>query len=91
MGLVAVAGRVKISELKAHLSEYLRKVQRGFSITVLDRDTPVAMLSPPSGSPPKTSPAVREGSGRLASIRVQPALPVRTDSLALLVEDRSRR
>jgi len=88
---MAVAGRVKISELKAHLSEYLRKVQRGFSITVLDRDTPIALLSPPSGPPRRTPLTVREGRGRLASIRAQPALPVPTDSVALLLEDRSRR
>ena len=91
MGLVSVAGRVKISELKAHLSEYLRKVQRGFSVTVLDRDTPIAVLSPPSDLARGTAPAVRKGSGRLALIRAQPTLTVRTDNLALLVEDRSRR
>jgi len=91
MGHMGVTGRVKISELKAHLSEYLRKVQRGFSVTVLDRDTPIAVISPPSEPARRTAPTVRKGSGRLTSIRAQPSLSVRTDSLALLVEDRSRR
>lgn len=39
--------RVKISELKAHLSEYLRAAQRGEQILVCDRDTPIALFGPP--------------------------------------------
>lgn len=39
--------RVKISELKAHLSEYLRAAQRGEQILVCDRNTPVALFGPP--------------------------------------------
>ncbi len=38
--------RVRVAELKARLSEYLRLVRRGHSVTVLDRDTPVARLVP---------------------------------------------
>ena len=38
--------QVRIAELKARLSEYLRAVRGGESITVLDRDTPVALLIP---------------------------------------------
>jgi prevent-host-death family protein len=38
--------QVRIAELKARLSEYLRAVRRGESIAVLDRDTPVAHLVP---------------------------------------------
>lgn len=37
---------VRIAELKAKLSEYLRSVRKGHSITVLDRDTPIARLVP---------------------------------------------
>ena len=33
---------VRIAELKARLSEYLRAVRRGETIAVLDRETPVA-------------------------------------------------
>ena len=90
MGLMSAPAKVKISELKAHLSEYLRKVQGGQSVTVLDRDTPIAVLSPPPSAQARTSLALRKGGGRLSSIRVQPALSVRTDSVALLLEDRSR-
>ena len=55
--------RARIAELKAHLSEYLRTVRRGETVTVLDRDTPVARIvpirqpglrvrKPASGAPP---------------------------------------
>ena len=37
---------VRIADLKARLSEYLRAVRRGESIAVFDRDTPVAQIVP---------------------------------------------
>jgi prevent-host-death family protein len=37
---------VRIAELKARLSEYLRAVRRGETIAVLDRDTPIAQIVP---------------------------------------------
>ena len=84
-------GKVRISELKAHLSEYLRKVQRGLSITVLDRETPIAVLSPPLTGQATTSQALRKGGGRLGSLRARPPLSAKMDSLAALLEERSRR
>lgn len=38
--------QVRIAELKARLSEYLRAVRRGETIAVLDRETPVAQIVP---------------------------------------------
>lgn len=38
--------QVRIAELKAKLSEYLRAVRRGETIAVFDRDTPVAEIVP---------------------------------------------
>jgi len=38
--------QLRIADLKARLSEYLRAVRAGESIAVLDRDTPVAQLIP---------------------------------------------
>ena len=38
--------QVRIAELKARLSEYLRAVRGGETISVLDRDTPVAQIIP---------------------------------------------
>lgn len=37
---------VNVTELKAHLSAYLRKASRGARIVVHDRDQPVAQLGP---------------------------------------------
>lgn len=37
---------VKVAELKAQLSAYLRAARRGHTVTVCDRDTPVARLVP---------------------------------------------
>jgi prevent-host-death family protein len=41
-----VMRKVGIADLKAHLSEHLRKVRAGRTLTVLDRDTPVAQIVP---------------------------------------------
>jgi len=38
--------QVRIADLKARLSQYLRAVRGGETIAVLDRDTPVAQLVP---------------------------------------------
>jgi len=38
--------QVRIAELKAKLSEYLRAVRRGETIAILDRETPVAQIVP---------------------------------------------
>jgi len=37
---------VRVAELKARLSEYLRVVRRGHTVTVLDRETPIARIVP---------------------------------------------
>lgn len=38
---------INVSELKAHLSKYLRKASRGGRITVRDRDEAIAEIGPP--------------------------------------------
>jgi antitoxin (DNA-binding transcriptional repressor) of toxin-antitoxin stability system len=38
---------INVSELKAHLSRYLRMASRGARITVKDRDEPIAQIGPP--------------------------------------------
>src|ERR671918_515626 len=38
---------INVSELKAHLSKYLRMASRGTLIVVKDRDEPEAQLGPP--------------------------------------------
>jgi antitoxin (DNA-binding transcriptional repressor) of toxin-antitoxin stability system len=37
---------INVTELKAHLSEYLRMASRGSRIVVKDRDEPIAQLGP---------------------------------------------
>lgn len=37
---------MRIAELKARLSEYLRAVRNGETISVLDRETPIAHIVP---------------------------------------------
>ena len=41
-----VMKQVRIADLKARLSEYLRAVRRGETIAVLDRETPIAQIIP---------------------------------------------
>ena len=42
---------IKVTELKAQLSRYLRQASRGERITVRDRDEPIAELGPARGEP----------------------------------------
>jgi antitoxin (DNA-binding transcriptional repressor) of toxin-antitoxin stability system len=42
---------INVTELKAHLSKYLRLAARGARIVVKDRDEPVAQLGPPDVEP----------------------------------------
>ena len=83
---------VKIAELKSRLSAYLRRVRRGQTITVLDRDTPVARLEPVTASASRL--AVREpaaGAQRPGDVRLPPPLRLKRDVLALLEEERGER
>jgi antitoxin (DNA-binding transcriptional repressor) of toxin-antitoxin stability system len=39
---------INVTELKAHLSKYLRMASRGSQILVRDRDEPIAQIGPPA-------------------------------------------
>ena len=78
---------VGIAELKARLSEHLRAVRNGGTVTVLDRDTPIARIVPYAASPLE----IRKARRRLRDLKLPPRPAKRTDSLAILVEDRRRR
>ena len=81
---------VGIAALKARLSYYLKEVQRGKSLTVLDRKTPVAQIVPCSR---KTPLAIRPRVRELSAFKRPPPLrgvKGRVDSLALLMEERNR-
>jgi len=78
---------VGIADLKARLSEHLRAVRKGKTLTVMDRTTPVARIVPYAAEPI----AVRRATRRARDLRL-PAPPVApTDSLAVLLDDRRRR
>jgi antitoxin (DNA-binding transcriptional repressor) of toxin-antitoxin stability system len=78
---------VGIAELKARLSEHLRLVRKGRTLTVLDRDTPVARIVPYVNSPLE----VREATRRPRDLPAPPPFPHATDSVAILLDDRRRR
>ncbi len=78
---------VGIAQLKARLSEHLKSVRKGRTLTVLDRDTPVARIIPYAAEPLE----VRRATRRLRDLVPPPPPSVATDSLAVLLDDRHRR
>lgn len=80
--------KVGIADLKAHLSDHLRKVRRGQTLTVLDRGTPVARIVPYDAKAPLK---VRRASRKPSDLLLPPPPSKRTDSLAVLLEDRAAR
>jgi prevent-host-death family protein len=83
-----VMSKVGIADLKAHLSQHLRKVRSGGTITVVDRDTPVAQIVPYDVEPALE---IRRATRKPADLRLPPPPPKATDSLALLLQDRASR
>lgn len=80
---------VGVAELKSKLSEYLSRVRRGHSVTILDRRTPIAKIVPYES--PALSLSVRRpppGAPKLARIALPPPLKVRADVVKLLLEER---
>ena len=77
---------VRVAELKARLSEYLRMVRRGHPITVCDRETPIARLVPvePGPEPLRTRKPIRT----LGEVQFPPPLGRRVNSLTALLEER---
>ena len=72
---------VRIAYLKARLSEHLRSVRKGRTLTVLDRDTPVARIVPYAAEPME----VRRATRRLRDVRLPPRPAADTDSVAILL------
>ncbi len=79
---------VRIAELKARLSEYLRRVRRGQTVTVLDRDTPVARVVPYEDTERLR---VREpvgSAGSLQNVSIPPPAKLSVDVVEVLREER---
>ena len=80
--------QVRIAELNARLSEYLRAVRRGETIAVLDRDRPIAQIVPVRD---RSALRIRKPSpGTPAPNRVPLPKPSKTniDVVQLLLEER---
>jgi antitoxin (DNA-binding transcriptional repressor) of toxin-antitoxin stability system len=80
---------VRIADLKARLSEHLRAVRRGRTLTVLDRDRAIARIVPYEGAHrPLSIRPRRPGAPPLARIPLPPPLRLKVDILDLLAEER---
>lgn len=82
---------VRIAQLKARLSEYLRAVRKGGELTVYDRDQPIARVVPyqsqTGGFVVREPVAVYAALGRIA---LPPPARLAEDAVELLLEDRRR-
>ena len=86
-GYNVVMKQARIAELKARLSEYLRTVRSGETVTVLDRETPVARIVPIR----QRGLRVRKpapGAPGLSRLSFPPPLKLKIDVLKLLLEER---
>lgn len=86
--------QANISNVKAHLSEYLRKVQRGQTITIVDRKVAVAELRGVPEQASRLRPVQSASGQRPGDLRFKKLPRLGTDDLDvvdLLREDRSRR
>jgi len=83
--------RVKIAELKDHLSEHLRAVEQGARLEVTDRNRPIVRLIPATAQTAKVRvlPARRSGVELRSKRYPRARWPVR--SLELLQEERGKR
>jgi len=85
--------KVKIGELKARLSEHLRHVRKGHTITVMDRDTPVAEIIPV----PQEKPGIQfvnraDRSLKLGDLKFPPLdPPIEADVVEILLDMRRDR
>ena len=80
--------QVRIADLKARLSEYLRAVRAGESLAVLDRDTPVAQLIPVRESRALRGQKPAPGAPPLHRIKVPKRARLKVDIVGLLLEER---
>lgn len=82
--------KVGIAELKANLSKYVRAAQRGETVTVFDRDRPVAQIVPVERRPRLTVIEPAPGTPKFNEVQLPPPLPLPEgfDIVDLLLEER---
>lgn len=83
--------KVKIAELKNHLSEHLRAVEDGAELVVTDRDRPIARIVPHKRSDRRVQ--VTRPTRSFSSVRGKRYAPAkwRINSTELLMEERQQR
>ena len=79
---------VRIAELKARLSEYLRAVRRGETIAVLDRETPIARIVPVQGPLTLQVRMPAPGTPQPNEVRLPKPTTLKMDVVSLLLEER---
>jgi prevent-host-death family protein len=79
---------VRVADLKSKLSEHLRKVRAGRSVTVLDRTTPIARIVPYEEGSSLTVRKPMPGAPSLQEVRLPPPLRLQRDIVSLLLEER---
>jgi prevent-host-death family protein len=79
---------VGVAEFKSRLSEYLRNVRKGHDLVILDRDQPIARVIPHTASGPLVVREPIKGYRTLGDLPLPTPARLRTDAVALLLEDR---
>ena len=79
---------VRVAELKARLSEYLRFVRKGHAVTVLDRETPIARIVPIEVGGSDLKVRMPTSSVSYWKIPLPPPYKGKTDIVGLLLEER---
>ena len=79
---------VRIAELKSRLSDYLDAVRQGETISVLNRDTPVAQIVPVREQASLRIRKPTPGTPTPNRVPLPKALATNVDVVALLLEER---
>jgi prevent-host-death family protein len=87
-GYDMVMKQVRIADLKARLSEYLRAVRRGETISVLDRETPVAQIIPVRDRPTLHVRTPAPGAPPPNRVKLPKPATLGLDVVQLLLEER---
>lgn len=86
---VTAMSNVRIADLKSRLSEHLRKVRGGRSLTILDRDTPIARIVPwQEGDITLKVRSPLAGAPKLQRVPLPPPLRLHGDIVKLLMQER---
>jgi prevent-host-death family protein len=83
--------RIKIAELKDHLSQHLREVERGNEVEITDRGRPIARIVPVRRAGPSL--VLLPPKRPFSSVRSRRHAPARwaIGSIELLLEERQQR